>query len=545
MYARGLGEGHGSVAIKRLDAGGMQGEDEFVAEIAFLAELLHPNLVRLLGYAHAEGASGGERALVYELLAGGALDDRARARARRGAAAHVGAAALGRARRRARPAPPALEGARRLDARRERQARARRGPRGEPRDGAHPLRHQVGEHPARRARPPSCATLGSCASARARADGGAVAAHTTASLRGSWGYICPEYARTGRVSTKVDVYACGVVMLELLTGLPAIDERYEPRGDLVARVQPKLAALASSGGGAAAAAAADALLDAHARGWPADSAAGFAEITGACLAASARRGARPREMLGAVVSLESLALEKAAESALNSGAAAEPKLGAAPAAAAAAKETGAPRGRGIAKGGGGRGRQARRAARLAGRARRRRRAPADRARRAHAAQGEQGRRARRARRARRRAGPDRAARAAAGRRGEGRARRRRAVRRGRRVVRAARRARPQGGRAARALERARAEQRRERGRAAGRARAGHAHRADGRGGGGGGARAKREMMPVMVTLPAAGETFEEPKSDAAPVVVRVLQHVAVGSLSDAKGGDLDDPDFDF
>ena len=54
------------------------------------------------------------------------------------------------------------------------------------------------------------------------------------------------------------------------------------------------------------------------------------------------------------------------------------------------------------------------------------------------------------------------------------------------------------------------------------------------------------MMPVMVTLPAAGETFEEPKSDAAPVVVRVLpKHVAVGSLSDAKGGDLDDPDFDF
>ena len=65
-------------------------------------------------------------------------------------------------------------------------------------------------------------------------------------------------------------------------------------------------------------------------------------------------------------------------------------------------------------------------------------------------------------------------------------------------------------------------------------------------GGGGGARAKREMMPVMVTLPAAGETFEETKSDEAPVRVRVLpKHVAVGSLSDAKGGDLDDPDFDF
>ena len=46
--------------------------------------------------------------------------------------------------------------------------------------------------------------------------------------------------------------------------------------------------------------------------------------------------------------------------------------------------------------------------------------------------------------------------------------------------------------------------------------------------------------------PAAGETFEETKSDEAPVRVRVLpKHVAVGSLSDAKGGDFDDPDFDF
>ena len=325
VYRARLGEGHGSVAIKRLDAGGMQGDDEFVAEIAFLAELLHPNLVRLLGYAHAEGASGGERALVYELLAGGALDDR-----------------LARARGAARPLTwaqrlsVALDRARGLHhlhskgstARRAARAASSRSPRlSDQRAMAHihcdikSANILLDEHD----RAKLC-DFGLMRKQRARAaDGGngrADAAQPTMHLRGSWGYICPEYARTGRVSTKVDIYAYGVVMLELLTGLPAIDERCDPR-DLVARVQPKLAALASSGGGAAAAAAADALLDAHARGWPADSAAGFAEITGACLAASSAARCSTEEMLGAVVSLESLALEKAAESALNSGAAAK------------------------------------------------------------------------------------------------------------------------------------------------------------------------------------------------------------------------------
>lgn len=35
---------------------------------------------------------------------------------------------------------------------------------------------------------------------------------------GTLGYLAPEYAESGRVSTKTDVYAFGIILLELITG---------------------------------------------------------------------------------------------------------------------------------------------------------------------------------------------------------------------------------------------------------------------------------------------------------------------------------------
>ncbi|KAE8734095.1 hypothetical protein F3Y22_tig00000778pilonHSYRG00127 [Hibiscus syriacus] len=42
-------------------------------------------------------------------------------------------------------------------------------------------------------------------------------------LAGTFGYLAPEYAATGRVTTKVDVYAFGVVLMEIVTGRQALD----------------------------------------------------------------------------------------------------------------------------------------------------------------------------------------------------------------------------------------------------------------------------------------------------------------------------------
>lgn len=39
---------------------------------------------------------------------------------------------------------------------------------------------------------------------------------------GTFGYLAPEYIMYGKVDEKIDVYSCGVVLLELITGKQAI-----------------------------------------------------------------------------------------------------------------------------------------------------------------------------------------------------------------------------------------------------------------------------------------------------------------------------------
>nr|XP_043614184.1 receptor like protein kinase S.2-like isoform X2 [Erigeron canadensis] len=47
--------------------------------------------------------------------------------------------------------------------------------------------------------------------------------HVSTSIAGTYGYMAPEYVATGHLYVKSDVYAFGVVMLEIITGLRASD----------------------------------------------------------------------------------------------------------------------------------------------------------------------------------------------------------------------------------------------------------------------------------------------------------------------------------
>lgn len=47
--------------------------------------------------------------------------------------------------------------------------------------------------------------------------------HVSTRVMGTYGYCAPEYARTGKLTPKSDIYSFGVVLLEIITGRKAID----------------------------------------------------------------------------------------------------------------------------------------------------------------------------------------------------------------------------------------------------------------------------------------------------------------------------------
>ncbi|XP_043695340.1 receptor protein kinase TMK1-like [Telopea speciosissima] len=183
------------IAVKRMDSGIMteKGLTEFKSEIAVLTKVRHRHLVALLGYC----LDGNERLLVYEYMPQGTLSRYLFNWKEEGLMS--------------------LEWTKRLSIALD----VARGV-----EYLHGLAHQSFIH---RDLKPSNILLGDDMRAKV-ADFGLVRlapegkASVETRLAGTFGYLAPEYAVTGRVTTKADVFSFGVVLMELITGRKALDD---------------------------------------------------------------------------------------------------------------------------------------------------------------------------------------------------------------------------------------------------------------------------------------------------------------------------------
>ncbi|PON53682.1 Mitogen-activated protein kinase kinase kinase [Trema orientale] len=183
------------IAVKRMNFGMVadKGLNEFKSEIAVLTKVRHRHLVALLGYC----LDGNEKLLVYEYMPQGTLSRYLFNWEEEGL--------------------KPLEWKRRLTIALD----VARGV-----EYLHGLAHQSFIH---RDLKPSNILLGDDIRAKV-ADFGLVRlapegkASFETRLAGTFGYLAPEYAVTGKITTKVDVYSFGVILMELITGRKAIDE---------------------------------------------------------------------------------------------------------------------------------------------------------------------------------------------------------------------------------------------------------------------------------------------------------------------------------
>ncbi|OMO91402.1 hypothetical protein COLO4_18398 [Corchorus olitorius] len=192
------------VAIKQLDRNGLQGIREFVVEVLTLSMADHPNLVKLIGFC----AEDDQRLLVYEYMPLGSLEN------------HL------------HDLPP---GAQPLDwnTRMKIAAGAARGLEYLHDKMKPPVIYRdlkcsnillgEGYHP----------KLSDFGLAKVGPSGDQT--HVSTRVMGTYGYCAPDYAMTGQLTFKSDIYSFGVVLLELITGRKAIDnERDRSEQNLVA-----------------------------------------------------------------------------------------------------------------------------------------------------------------------------------------------------------------------------------------------------------------------------------------------------------------------
>ncbi|XP_022888049.1 probable LRR receptor-like serine/threonine-protein kinase At1g06840 isoform X2 [Olea europaea var. sylvestris] len=184
------------VAIKRAQEGSLQGEKEFLTEIELLSRLHHRNLVSLVGYCDEEG----EQMLIYEFMSNGNLRDHLSGKLK----VHLTFAM------RLRIALSSAKGILYLHM-----------------EANPPIYHRDIKASNILLDPRFTAKVSDFGLSRLAPVPdfeGLVPAHVSTVVKGTPGYLDPEYFLTHKLTDKSDVYSLGVVFLELLTGMHPIYE---------------------------------------------------------------------------------------------------------------------------------------------------------------------------------------------------------------------------------------------------------------------------------------------------------------------------------
>ncbi|THG16891.1 hypothetical protein TEA_025614 [Camellia sinensis var. sinensis] len=191
---RGILSDNTIVAIKRAKEGSLQGQKEFLTEIQMLSRLHHRNLVSLVGYCDEEG----EQLLVYEFMPNGTLQDWLSAKSKEtlnfGVRLQI---ALGSA-----------KGILYLHT-----------------EADPPIFHRdikASNILLDTKLTAKVADFGLSRLAPVMDDEGTVPNHVSTIVKGTPGYLDPEYFLTRKLTDKSDVYSLGVVFLEILTGMKPI-----------------------------------------------------------------------------------------------------------------------------------------------------------------------------------------------------------------------------------------------------------------------------------------------------------------------------------
>ncbi|KAL5135758.1 Receptor-like serine/threonine-protein kinase ALE2 [Glycine soja] len=182
------------VAIKRLTNGGQQGDKEFLVEVEMLSRLHHRNLVKLVGYFSNRDSS--QNVLCYELVPNGSLE----------AWLH---------------GPLGINCPLDWDTRMKIALDAARGLSYLHEDSQPCVIHRDFKASNILLENNFHAKVADFGLAKQAPEGRSN--YLSTRVMGTFGYVAPEYAMTGHLLVKSDVYSYGVVLLELLTGRKPVD----------------------------------------------------------------------------------------------------------------------------------------------------------------------------------------------------------------------------------------------------------------------------------------------------------------------------------